>query len=303
MTNSKYANALISLSRSLGGLVLRPRAALLNQIRLQENSDGISFASRWPADGERQGAGQAPGGEDERVARSETSDPLLEYFDANTSGPGIHKWLHYFEIYNRHLAKFVDKDVHVMEIGIYSGGSLRMWRSYFGPRARITGMDVEPGCKMYENEHTKIVIGDQQDRSFWKKFWADSPPVDVIIDDGGHTSEQQRVTLEECLLHLRPGGVFICEDIHTVHKRFASYLGGLTNALNAMDPDPSSTREGETSILATPFQAWVHSVHYYPYLVVIEKREKPLTNLCAVKHGTEWLPYLQSQSTVSAGRK
>src|SRR4051812_2508259 len=63
-----------------------------------------------------------------------TAEPnaLLQYFDAHTEGPGIWKFRHYFEIYQRHFAKFVGQDVHVVEIGVYSGGSLNMWKEYFG---------------------------------------------------------------------------------------------------------------------------------------------------------------------------
>ena len=61
-----------------------------------------------------------------------------------------------------------------------------------------------------------------------------------VIDDGGHRPVQQAVSLEELLLHLRPGGVYICEDVHGVHNRFNSYVAGLVQALNeasAMEAD------------------------------------------------------------------
>jgi hypothetical protein len=58
----------------------------------------------------------------------------------------------------------------------------------------------------------KIFIGDEEDRKFWRRFKAEVPAVDIVIDDGGHQTQQQVVTLEELLPHLRPGGVYICED-------------------------------------------------------------------------------------------
>ena len=54
---------------------------------------------------------------------------LWTYFQNNHTGPGIWKWHHYFEAYDRHLAKFRGQSPVVMEVGIYSGGSLGMWRS------------------------------------------------------------------------------------------------------------------------------------------------------------------------------
>jgi hypothetical protein len=56
-------------------------------------------------------------------AADPAANPLERYFDTHTSGPGIWKWRHYFEIYHRHFARFVSTDVHVVEIGIFSGGS------------------------------------------------------------------------------------------------------------------------------------------------------------------------------------
>jgi len=269
------------------------RAGLAGVDHLRSYLSGFLFADRWSeADGGNGAEPPKAEGASDPESEFEPSNPLRDYFEANTSGPGIYKWLHYFEIYDRHLARFVGQDVHLLEIGVFSGGSLGMWRSYFGPKFRMTGVDIEPACKAYENEYARIVIGDQEDRAFWRKFWAESPPIDIIIDDGGHTPEQQRVTLEECLPRLRPGGVFICEDIHRVRNRFNSYLDGLGAALNPMIHGTEPTPAGNHRVAATPFQSRIHSIHRYPYLAVIETRREPLPTLDSVRRGSEWQPFL-----------
>lgn len=106
-------------------------------------------------------------GSPQSETRLSPSNHLREYFENHTQGPGIVKWVHYFDLYQRHFAKFVDREVNLLEIGIYSGGSLEMWRSYFGLRCHIYGVDIEKACKIYENSYTTIVIGDQSDRKFW----------------------------------------------------------------------------------------------------------------------------------------
>jgi hypothetical protein len=53
----------------------------------------------------------------------------------------IHEWKHYFPIYERHFGEFVYKPVTVLEIGCGSGGSLQMWKRYFGPHATIVGIE------------------------------------------------------------------------------------------------------------------------------------------------------------------
>ena len=64
----------------------------------------------------------------------------------------------------------------------------------------------------------EVFIGDQADRAFWKQFKEKVPAIDIIVDDGGHQVDQQVATLEELLPHLRPGGVYLCEDIqHTLN--------------------------------------------------------------------------------------
>src|SRR5580692_5380159 len=71
----------------------------------------------------------------ENVRDSDDPGRLGAYFDAHASGPGLWKWRHYFPIYERHFAPFVGRQPHVVEIGIYSGGSLPMWLDYFGDGA------------------------------------------------------------------------------------------------------------------------------------------------------------------------
>jgi hypothetical protein len=226
---------------------------------------------------------------------------LEAYFDANQSGPGIWKWRHYFEIYDRHFAKFVGKNVHVLEIGIYSGGSLGMWKSYFGPSAKIYGVDIEPACKAYEDEQTKIFIGDQADSSFWDQVKLAVPHLDIVIDDGGHLPHQQIATMECLLPHLRPGGVFLCEDIVAKGNPFSAYVRQFADELNACDPVLNSDdQESPLCTNPTEIQRTVHSVHLYPLVAVIERQDRDVA-LVAPKHGTQWQPfhpYIRDPSTL-----
>ena len=213
------------------------------------------------------------------------ANPLKAFFDGRRSGRGIDKWVHYFDIYHRHLAKFAGRDMSLLEIGVYSGGSLEMWRQYFGERCRILGVDLQDACKVYENEYTRIFIGDQADPAFWKSFVREVPAVDVLIDDGGHRVEQQVATLEAMLPHIRPGGVYLCEDIHGIHHGFAAYLQGFVKHLNAIQHGAPG------SVTPSPLQKWIGSVHLYPYVAVVERSNAPVESFDSVKHGTEWAPF------------
>ncbi len=236
--------------------------------------------------GARDLSSEAPGGEVEEV-----SNPLRDYFESHTRGQGIWKWRHYFEIYHRHFQKFVGRPVNVLEVGIFSGGSLAMWHSYFGSQCHIYGVDIEPACLVYNSESVTIVIGDQGDRTFWRTFKQKIPRLDVIIDDGSHRPSDQIVTLEELLPHLNPGGVYVCEDVHTSANRFAQYVNGFAANLNASDLD---WQDHEISSPVSPFQAAIHSVHLYPYVIVIEKTETKLQRFLGPRHGTEWQPFISA---------
>jgi hypothetical protein len=203
---------------------------------------------------------------------------LEEYFDRHVTGLGIWKWRHYFEIYDRHLSKFRGANVHLLEVGVYSGGSLGMWRSYLGENAHVYGVDIEPACRAYEDEGIRVLIGDQSDRNFWQRFKREVPLLDVVIDDGGHKAFQQIATLESLLPHLQPGGVYICEDIGGFSSRFLSYLDGLARNLYL----------GDDRLEANELQRLVDSLHSYPYVSVIERRVATLDHFESPRHGTEW---------------
>jgi len=268
-------------------LMREPRRSFGVLRQLPFIAQGFAFGQEWKSPSNGSTANSNNG----NSASGNAPNPLRAYFDAHTEGRGIWKWDHYFDVYHRHFSKFIGRDVHVLEIGVFSGGSLRMWREYFGERCHIYGIDIEDACKVYEEERTKIFIGDQADREFWKKIRAEIPDVDIVIDDGGHEVHQQIVTLEEMLPHIRPGGVFLCEDIHGIANEFTSYVTGFAAHINSSIMKSNDKVKG-VIVSSTPYQSEIHSIHSYPFATVIEKTDKPVDELISPKHGTEWQPFL-----------
>ena len=77
------------------------------------------------------------------------------------------KWDPYFDVYERHLSKFVNQSPHVLEIGVQNGGSIDMWLKWFGGGTRIMGVDVVPECALLDYpSQVEIVIGYQADPEF-----------------------------------------------------------------------------------------------------------------------------------------
>lgn len=219
---------------------------------------------------------------------------LRAFFDSRTEGPGIWKWLHYFDIYERHFAKFRGQPINILEIGIYSGGSLDMWRDYFGPAAMIHGVDVQPDCLAYEREGVRVWIGDQSSASFWERFKIAAPMMDIIIDDGSHKPTHQITTLESLLPHLRPGGVYLCEDVHGYpESAFAMHVHRMAHRLNEHAGFQKNKDDDDRRLVkpTTEFQAEISGIHLYPYVVIVEKNAEPVAELVAPKRGTEWQPF------------
>lgn len=126
----------------------------------------------------------------------------------------------YFDTYDYLLNDFRNKPITFVEIGIFKGGSLFAWRDYFGPQARIIGIDINPEAKQWESHGFEIFIGDQADENFLPSLFASIGPIDIVLDDGGHAYEQQIVTLEHSINFIKDDGMVIIEDTHT------SYMDG-----------------------------------------------------------------------------
>ena len=201
---------------------------------------------------------------------------LRRYFESNT-GRLIHKWTHYFEVYERYFARYRGTDVHVVEIGVYQGGSLQMWKSYFGDRAHIYGVDVHPDCRGFEEERVRVFLGDQGDRAFLRRLAGEIPRIDILIDDGGHRMEQQIATFETLFPHVAPDGVYLCEDTHTSYwdeygggyrrpGTFMEYSKALIDQLNAWHSRDPAT------FAVSDFTRSAYAMHFHDSIVVVEKR-------------------------------
>ena len=211
---------------------------------------------------------------------------LEQYVSENTENE-IGKWKHYFEIYDKHFSRFRGTEVYLVEFGVNQGGSLKMWRHYFGPKAKIFGIDINPHCKDLEEAQINIIVGDQEDTDFLKSLCETIPRIDILIDDGGHTMKQQINTFEEMFASISENGVYLCEDLHTSYRphwgggykkrgTFIEYSKNFIDYINAWHADWKSSLSlwsvFRGSLKVTDFTRSVHSLHYYDSVLVIEKR-------------------------------
>ncbi len=200
---------------------------------------------------------------------------LQDYFD-NNSGNCIHKWMHYFEIYDQWFKKYRGKEVVILEIGVYQGGSLNMWRDYFGEKAMIYALDINPLCKQFETKNTKIFIGSQEDKEFLNFVKSQIPKINILIDDGGHSMNQQIVSFEELYDHIKDDGLYICEDLHTSYWK--NYGGGFKNKNSFIEYSKTlidrinAWHARDKKLKVNDFTRSTYSLHYYPSVLVIQKQ-------------------------------
>jgi 23S rRNA U2552 (ribose-2'-O)-methylase RlmE/FtsJ len=200
---------------------------------------------------------------------------LRSFFENNNSNL-INKWVHYFEIYETFFHKYRNKEVVILEIGIYQGGSLKMWQNYFGKHAKIIAIDINPLCKQFEGENIQIFIGSQEDKEFLQRVKAQIPKVDILIDDGGHHMNQQITTFEQMYDHVKDDGIYLCEDLHTSYweaygggyKKKNTFLEYTKNFIDFLNAWHSRTPE----LVISDFTRSTYAIHYYDSVIVIEKR-------------------------------
>ncbi|WP_298854314.1 class I SAM-dependent methyltransferase [uncultured Ruegeria sp.] len=146
----------------------------------------------------------------------------------------------YFDVYDKLFSPYIGKQITFVEIGVLSGGSLFMWREFFGPQARIIGVELNPDAKRWEQDGFEIFIGSQSDPAFLEKIAKEVGEIDILLDDGGHTYEQQIITTECLLPHIRDGGMLVVEDTHTSYmegfglrnRSFVKYAMNMVDRIN-----------------------------------------------------------------------
>ena len=143
---------------------------------------------------------------------------LLDIYAQNT-GTVVHKWHHYLPIYDRYFSRYRGTDFKFLEIGVSEGGSLDMWRKYFGEKATIFGIDINPDCAQFDGKSGQVRIGSQDDEAFLAATVAEMGGVDVVLDDGSHHMDHIRKTLLALYPKVSQGGVYMIEDLHTIYWR------------------------------------------------------------------------------------
>ena len=208
----------------------------------------------------------------------------LDVFKAYKNSPYLSlKHSTYFQVYEELLSQYRNTEFTFVEVGVLNGGSLFMWREFFGKKARIIGIDLNPLAKKWEKDGFEIYIGSQSSPEFWDQFFKDVGIIDVLLDDGGHTEEQQIITTAKCVPFINEGGILIVEDIQTSYLKesghpskysFVSYAKSIVDAINSRNPVVSYSEN--------PLKKRIYSATFYDSIVAFRIN----TAQCFIGHPT-----------------
>ncbi|MDH5621038.1 MAG: class I SAM-dependent methyltransferase [Gammaproteobacteria bacterium] len=235
-----------------------------------------------------------PLGLTEKVTVTASRDaPDNELFDIFSADTNVHKWHHYFDIYTKHFEAYRHRPVRMLEIGVFRGGSLRMWKEYFHPDSVIVGIDIDKTCQQHEIADRKVFvrIGSQADPEFLMAVTEEFGPFDIILDDGSHKTHHQNISFGALFRDaLTDGGCYMVEDVHTNYwlkhvdseDTFIDLAKQMVDMLHEPYFDrketnfrldhPEAVEQMQLSYLA----ANIASVAFYDSIVVIDKKKKVL---------------------------
>lgn len=230
----------------------------------------------------------------DKVSVDESEEtPNNELFDIFAADTNVHKWHHYFDIYTKHFGSYRERPIKMLEIGVFRGGSLRMWKDYFHADSTIVGIDIDKSCKDHEiaERNVFVRIGSQADPDFLARVNEEFGPFDIILDDGSHKTHHQNISFGALYRSaLKDGGCYMVEDVHTNYwlkhvdseDTFIDLSKQMVDMLHEPYFDrkethfrhkhPDAIKQLDLSYLA----AHLRSVAFYDSIVVFDKKKRYL---------------------------
>ena len=170
----------------------------------------------------------------------------------------------YFQVYEEIFKNYVNSKITFVEVGVLGGGSLFMWREYFGKDARIIGIDLNPEAEKWREHGFEIFIGSQSSDKFWNDFYDKVGKIDILLDDGGHYNKQQITSVYASIPNVKDGGLIVVEDSHSSYMSsfgnpskfsFINFSKHVVDKINYRFPfkDPKKNQKKENKIFSVTF--------------------------------------------------
>lgn len=162
------------------------------------------------------------------------SDKTLEQIYAEHEGKVSDKWSIYLSEYGRILDEYRHRPIRMLEIGVQNGGSLDIWSEYFSGAQNIIGCDINSECGRlsFTDPRISVVVGDANSDAVQATITALAPVLDLVIDDGSHTSGDIVKSFARYFPRLADDGLFVAEDLHCSYWR--EFGGGLYHPYSSL---------------------------------------------------------------------
>ncbi|MBT8522655.1 class I SAM-dependent methyltransferase [Polynucleobacter paneuropaeus] len=203
-------------------------------------------------------------------------------------GRKINKWVQYFPVYERYLSRFRNQSIFVLEIGVSLGGSMELWRKYFGPLATIVGIDIDEECRKHEINGVHIEIGSQADEFFLAQLIEKYCIPDIVIDDGSHQMAHLKKTFEYPYPKMSRSGIYLIEDLHTCY--WTEFGGGgkesfIEFAKNI--PDYLNAKHSRGMVAANGYENNTFGISFFDSMIVVGRGNA--NQYAPISAGGQWI--------------
>ena len=149
-----------------------------------------------------------------------------------------------------------------------------MFQRYFGPMAKIVGIDIDPSTKRHEEPGIFIRIGSQSDVGFLDSVIQEFGLPDVILDDGPHVMRDLWTTFSHLYPQMTKNSFYFVEDLHTCY--WEEYGGGLGKKESFLEKtknliDELQADHSRGAVAPSKFTRETFSISIYDSVVVFEK--------------------------------
>jgi len=202
----------------------------------------------------------------------------------------------YWDVYKHVFSIFdLSSEFNVLEIGVDKGDGMLQFKELF-PNCSICGLDIREDTP--NSPVGNIWIGSQTDTELLDELNKEEGPFDIIIDDGSHVNEHQILTFEYLFPKLKPGGVYIVEDIHTSYweshgggygtDSFVEYSKKLSDMINYESwmrgyqspvnyewvPNQDDIEKYNSYGISAEIYKNVNGISFYPNVIILYKSNK-----------------------------
>ena len=178
------------------------------------------------------------------------------------------------QVYPTYFQPIRRDDITLLEIGIKRGGSLKMWRDYF-QRGRIYGLDIIDTGFMRGEPRIHTFRGSQDDETILQQIINNTGPLDIVVDDGAHTSNAAVPSLEFLWPHIKPGGFYVIEDLYPIAKRDRKdeHIYGISVEVSMFDVLHDIVNDVTTMRLYEDYKNDIHVeyIHFWGNMAVLRK--------------------------------